>query len=153
MKKFFKNIKPRVKWFLLIGGISSSLFYGALFERGSSYYFDDKSWLIESVFIGIPAYLLAMFMGLWIFQKFMRNYFKSINRGIQRSIIVGTIIGAPIIGYLLEKILEDEYNDKFFEETYWFAESIFIGIPVYWLLVSLSLWIYQGFNEENIKNT
>jgi len=76
----------------------------------------------------------------------MIKYFKSLNTGIKRSIIIGTFFGASIIGALFEL-----GSSSYFDNFAFVIESIFIGIPVYWLIVFAGLWIYQGFEQNRNK--
>lgn len=75
----------------------------------------------------------------------MIKYFKSLNSGIKRSLIIGTFIGASIIGALFEL-----GSSSYFDEFHFVIESIFIGIPIYWIIVFAGLWIYQGFEKKPI---
>ncbi len=75
----------------------------------------------------------------------MIKYFKSINPGIKRLIIIGTFIGASLIGALFEL-----GSSSHFDNFDFVIETIYIGIPVYWAIVFSGLWIYQGF-EQNKK--
>lgn len=77
----------------------------------------------------------------------MIKYFKSLNSGIKRSLIIGTFLGASIIGVLFA--LDDSY---FYWEDF-FISSVVIGIPVYWVIVFAGLWVYQGFKKNQILDT
>jgi len=71
----------------------------------------------------------------------MIKYFKKLNSGIKRSLIVGNFIIALIIWLLCEYYDDNE-----------FSEYIAGTTIIYWILVFSGLWIYQGFKKSKNVN-
>lgn len=75
----------------------------------------------------------------------MFKKFKELKTGVKRALIAGTLVGAPLIGYLVGYFLE--YNHNVDGEEFW-GYTIFLGIPIYWVLVFIGIWVYEGFKER-----
>lgn len=68
------------------------------------------------------------------------NRFRNLSLGVRRAILAGTIPGAMIAGSVVGSLNEYRFDGEDF-----FAYSIFAGIPIYWAIVFIGLWIYEGF--------
>ena len=71
----------------------------------------------------------------------MKN-FKKLSTGVKRAIIAGTIPGAMIIASIIGAL--DSYSS---DGVDFLAYSIIFGAPLYWIIVFIGLWIYDGFSK------
>lgn len=74
----------------------------------------------------------------------MIGRFKSLTLGVQRALLAGTIPGAMIAGGIVGSLNEYRFDGEDF-----FVYSIFAGIPIYWAIVFIGLWIYEGFKRNS----
>lgn len=78
----------------------------------------------------------------------MIKKFKKLKEGAKRAIIAGTLIGAPLLGvvfFLIEGSSIDGADELI-------SASLFFGVPAYWLMVFIGIWVYEGFKEEPKNN-
>ncbi|MBX7077457.1 MAG: hypothetical protein K1X33_09125 [Methanobacteriaceae archaeon] len=83
-----------------------------------------------------------------IIKKF-GSRFKQLNKGVIRLLIVGwAIIPMLIAGYISSINSDYGFNDDDYVGTF------IIFFILYWFIIRIVLWIYDGFKEnENTNNS
>jgi|LakMenEpi03Aug12_release.lakeMendotaPanAssembly.Ray.scaffolds.fasta_scaffold2832182_1 membrane protein DedA with SNARE-associated domain len=72
----------------------------------------------------------------------MIKVFKNLQKGIQRSIIVGAIIFTILLGGILNLSDRGRITDEFL------LYIIIIALPTTVVLLFAGLWIYSGFKDD-----
>ncbi len=85
---------------------------------------------------------------LAIYKKFgtrIKGKFNSMPLGFQRLSLVGMVIPVFLTSY---------FEDRSWPENIWDGPTalslfggVFIGIPVYWVVIFIAFWIYDGFKK------
>ncbi|MEQ6118472.1 hypothetical protein [Reichenbachiella sp. MALMAid0571] len=73
----------------------------------------------------------------------MFKKFKELKTGVKRAVVVGTIPGAMILGGTIGAL-----NERYYSGDDFFGYSIFLGIPLYWIVALIGVWVYDGFKEN-----
>jgi hypothetical protein len=73
----------------------------------------------------------------------MMKRFRSLTLGVRRSLMIGTIPGSMLVGGILGSLSEPRLDGDDF-----LLYSLFWGIPIYWVIVFIGLWIYEGFKTS-----
>lgn len=64
--------------------------------------------------------------------------FKDLKKGVKRAIFAGTIPAAFILGWIIRGRID-------FDSL---LLAIVFGIPIYWVIVLIGVWVYDGFKED-----
>ncbi len=142
----FKNLNRGFLILIIVGAILIPISI-SLFSDWMSY---PNKWVALLLYAvsAILLYCLIVFAGLWIYNRGYKNHiirFKNLNKGFSRLIIVGSLLIPIAISLLSDWKL---YTNMWFALLLYFVSTILL----YWLIVFVGLWIYDGFIiEKNIK--
>lgn len=97
--------------------------------------------LIGFILTALTIYFFLFTKIISIFSRIFYSPFIKLPKGVFRLILVCGFIIPLLFGII------SEINVRWSDGKYIFLSLLF-GIPIYWILVRIGLWVYAGFQEK-----